>query len=82
MLTNSCVGPFPRNRMSFFLLSIFVDELISIAKIITSLTVPPSRCEKNLLPSYPIAYPEYVYLPISVFVVNLTAPNSAFSDVR
>ena len=32
--SNFCVGPFRRIELYFFLLSIFVDELISTAKII------------------------------------------------
>ena len=33
--SNPCVGPFPRIRMSFFLLSMCAEELISTPKIIT-----------------------------------------------
>ena len=43
---NPCVGPFQRIKMSFFLLSIFVDELISTSKIITYVPFPPLGCEK------------------------------------
>ena len=33
--SNPCVGPFPRIKMSFFLLTMRAEELISIPKIIT-----------------------------------------------
>ena len=44
----------------------------------------------NLLPSdnefscasKPIAYPEYLYLSKSAFLVNLTAPNKEFPNVK
>ena len=45
--------------MSFPLLSILVDELISTPKIITFLPVPPEGYEKNPCPSNPILYREY-----------------------
>ena len=66
--------------MSFFLLSIFVDELISTPKIIIFLPVSLS-IEKDHCLSNPIPYPKYLYLSISVFLVNLTDPNKQFSNV-
>ena len=68
--------------MSFFLLSIFVDELISTPKIITLRpnSVPGNEklpCLSNSMP-----YPEYPYLSMSAFLVKLTAPNEQFSSVR
>ena len=41
---NPCVGPLPRIKISFFLSSIFVEELISTPKIITFPSVPPLGC--------------------------------------
>ena len=41
--SNPCIGPLPKIKISFFLLSIFVDELISTPKIIKFLPVPPLR---------------------------------------
>ena len=35
--SNPCVGPFPKIRISFFLLSVFIYELVSTPKIITFL---------------------------------------------
>ena len=75
-LPNPCVGHFPRIKISFFLLSILVDELISSSKIITFLLVPPLGCEKNPSLSNPIPYPKYLHLSMSAFLVNLTAPNN------
>ena len=73
--SNLCVGPFPKNKLSFFLLSIFVDELISTPKIITFLPNPVPGNEKLICLSDPIPQPEYPYLSISAFLVNVTAPN-------
>ena len=67
--------------MSFPLLSILVDELISTPKIITFFPVPPEGCEKNPFPPNPIPYPESLYLSMFAFIVNLTAPNNAFASV-
>ena len=76
--SNYCVGPLPRIKMSFFLLSIFDDKLISTPKIITFLPSPQDGCEKNLFLSNPIPYPEYLCRSISICFVNLTAPNRQF----
>ena len=40
LCSNPCIGPLPKIKMFFFLLTIFVDELISIPKIIAFLPVP------------------------------------------
>ena len=66
--------------MSVFLLSIFDDELISIPKIIAFLPVSLPM-EKDVFLSNPIPYPEYPYLSISAFLVNLTDPNKQFPNV-
>ena len=66
--------------MSFFLLSIFYDELITTPKIIKFLPVSLPN-EKDLSLSNPIPYPEHPYLSISAFLVNLTDPNKQFSRV-
>ena len=63
------------------MLLIFVDELISTPKIIKFLPVPPLGYEKNPFPSNPIPYPEYVYLSISTFSYNLTAPNNELLSI-
>ena len=56
--SNPCVGPLPRIKMPFFLLSILVDELRSTPKIITFLPIS-LPIEKNSFLSNPIPYPEY-----------------------
>ena len=66
--------------MSFFLLSIFDDEIISTPKIITFLPVSLPN-EKVVSVSNPIPYPEYLYLSMSAFLVNLADPNKQFSSV-
>ena len=79
---NLCVGPLPRIKLSFFLLSIFVDELISTPKIITFLPVTPLGWEKKPCLSNLIPYPEYLYCSISAgCLVKLTALNKQFSSV-
>ena len=66
--------------MSFFLLSILADELISTQKIIT--IVPVSLpIEKDVSLLNPIPHPKYPYLSISAFLFNLTDPNKQFSSV-
>ena len=40
--SNSCVGSLPRVKISFFLLSICTDELISAPKIMKFFPMPPS----------------------------------------
>ena len=66
--------------MSFFLLSIFDDELVSTPKIITFLPISLPN-EKDVSLSNPVPYPEYPYLSISEFLVSLTDPNKQFSTV-
>ena len=55
VLSDPCVGPKPKIKVSFFLLSICTDELISVPKIMTFLPVLPSgnehsECESNQIP--------------------------------
>ena len=67
--------------MSFFLLSICIEELISTTKIIQFLRNPlPTENFHFLL--NPIPYPKYKYLSISAFLVKITPPNKQFSNVR
>ena len=63
--------------MYFFLLTIFDDKLISTPKIITFLPIS-SPIEKDAFLSNAVPYPEYPYLSISGFLVNLTGPNKQF----
>ena len=66
--------------MSFFLLSIFDDELISTPKIITFLPISLPM-EKDVSLSNPMSYREYPYFSISAFLVNLRDSNKQFSSV-
>ena len=60
----------------------FCTELLkSTPKIITFVPYPPLGCEKLSPESNPIPYPEYLYLSMSEFFVNLIAPNRQFSKV-
>ena len=73
--SNPCVGHFPRTNMSFFLLSIWAEELISTPKINTFWPNPPPGNEKLDLLSNPIPKPEYPYFSISAFFIKVTATN-------
>ena len=57
-----------------------VELLKSAPKMTLFLPYPPLGCEK--LPLDPIPYPEYLYLSLSAFFVNLTAPSRQFCKVR
>ena len=59
---------------SNLILSICGDKLISTPIIIILLPVLPLGCEKIPFLSNPIPYLEYLYLSISAFLANLTAP--------
>ena len=63
-----------------FLLSIWIEELISTPKINTCGPYPPENKNSPLL-SNPIPYPEYPYLSMFAFLVKVTAPNEQFSNV-
>ena len=76
-----CIKSLPRTKIFLGLLLTRVELFISAPKIITFLPYPPLGCEKDPFESNPIPYPEYFYLSISAFFVNLTAPNRQFSKV-
>ena len=81
VLSNPCVGPFPRTNMSFTFLSIWIEEPISTLKFNKFWRNPPPWNEKLDLLSNPIPKPEYWYFSISAFFVKLTAPNKHFFSV-
>ena len=58
--SSPCVGPLPKIKIFFFLLSVFVHELISTPKVITFLPTSIPGYEKCPCPSNPIPYPEYL----------------------
>ena len=76
--SHPCVGPFLTIKVSFFLLSIFVYELISTPKILTFLPNPVPENEKLPCLSNPIPNPKYLYLSMPTFLVKVTAPNKQF----
>ena len=76
-----CLKSLPRTKMLLVLLLACVELLKSASKIITFLPTPPLGCVKLHLESNPIPYPEYLYLSMSAFFVNLTVPNRQFSKV-
>ena len=78
--SNTCVGSSPWIRISFFLLSTCTEELISTPKSIQFL---PNQLPTENPPflSNLIAYPEYLYILISLFLGKLTALNKQFYSV-
>ena len=71
----------PRTKMLLVLLLACVELPKSAPKIIAFLPHPPLGRVKLPLESNPIPYPEYLYLSISTYFVNLTAPNRQFCKV-
>ena len=80
--SNPCVRLLLKIKISFFLFSIFVEELISTPKTITFLPNPIPGDEKLRWLSNPTPYPQYLYLLILAFLVKVSAPNKQFSSVR
>ena len=76
-----CIKPLLRTKMFLVLLFACLELVKSAPKIITFLPYPPLGCVKLPLESDPIPYPEYLYLSISTFFVNLTAPNRQLCKV-
>ena len=73
--------PLPRTQMLLDLLLACTEPVKSAPKIMTFLLYPPLGCEKLPLESNPIPYPKYLYLSISAFFVNFTAPNKQLCKV-
>ena len=57
-----CAGPLPKIKISFFLLSIFVDELMTTPTVITFRPNPVPGNEKLPFLSNQMPYLEYLYL--------------------
>ena len=74
------LGPLPKTKISFLLLSIFLDEIMSNPKSIAFLPNLVPGTEKLPYLSNPIPYQEYFHLSISAFLVKVTAPNKQFSN--
>ena len=55
VLFNPCVGPLPRIKIYFLLISICTDEIFSAPKIITVLLTPPSGNENSERESNPMS---------------------------
>ena len=80
--TNPCVGPFPRIKIYFSLLSICTDELISTPKIRTFLPTLLSGNENSEWESNPIPQQVHMYLSRSAYLANLTPPNKQSFQVK
>ena len=76
-----CTKALPNTNALFTLLLACTELLKSAPKIITFVPFHPLGCEKLPLESNAIPYPEYLYLSMSEFFVNLIAPNRQFSKV-
>ena len=55
VLSNPCIGPIPSIKISFLLLSICTDELMSTPKIMTFLPTLPSGNKNSERKSTPIS---------------------------
>ena len=82
MLSISCIKSLPKTKILPVLLFACLELLKSAPKIMTFLPYFPHGCAKLPLESNPIPYPEYLYLSISAFFVNLTAPNKQSCKVK
>ena len=82
VLFNPFVGPLSRIKISFPLLSMCTDELISAPKIVTFLHTLPSGKEYSPQVLNSIPKPQYEYLSGSAFSVNLTPPNKQPPKVK
>ena len=66
---------YPKSKKYFFLLSVFVDEIMPTPKLLHFTLIQAPGNEKLPCLSNPIAYPEYPNLSMSAFLVKVTAPN-------
>ena len=78
--SNPCVGPSPRIKISFLLLSIFTDQLILVSKIKTFLPILQPVNENTKQESNPMLL--YLYLSGSAFLVSFTDPNKQLFNVK
>ena len=74
-----CTRALPNTNILFTLLLSCTELLKSAPNIIAFVPFPPLGCEKLPLESNPIPYPQYLYLSMSGFFVNLIAPDRQFS---
>ena len=83
VLSGPYIGYLPRIKISFFLLSICTDELISAPNMMTLSPNPlPSDNRKLRINQNPMPLPKILYLSELLSVVNLTAPDHKFPNVR
>ena len=77
-----CVGSLPRIKISFPLLLICTDELISAPKIMTFSPMLPYVNENSERESNPMPYPLCSYLSKSVFLFSYANPNKQLLNVK
>ena len=80
--SNPCVGPSPKIKISFPLLSTCTDELISASKIMSFFPMVPSGNENYERELTPMLQPLYLYLSRSVFLVIFTDLNKQLHNVK
>ena len=80
--SNPYVDPSPRIKVSFPLISICRDELISAPKIMTFLPMRPSINEYSEQETNPMPWPLYLYLSRSAFLVSFKNPNKQLFNLR
>ena len=81
-LSNPCVGPSSRIKISFFLLSTCTGKLLSTPKKMTFLPQLPSGYENCERASNPVPQPIYPYLSGLAFLANITALNKQLPNVK
>ena len=80
--SSASVDPLPKTKISFFLLSVCADELLSTLKITAFLAHSPFTNEKPERALNPILLPHYPYLSGSAFLVDIAAPNKQSPGVK
>ena len=81
--SNPLAGAIAKVEISFFLLLLCSDKLLSTPKAITLLlNLLLFHNEKGEGVSDSITYPEQKYLSESAFLFNLTAPNKEFAKLK
>ena len=80
--SDPCNDGSSRINISFTLLPICTDELISVPKIKTIFPKLPSVNENSEQESNPILWPVYLYLSRSAFLLSFTDPNKQLLNVK
>ena len=80
--SNPYIGPSQGIKISFPLLSICTDELISAPEIMTFFPKLPSANKNSGRESSPMLYSLYMYLSRSAFLVSFADPNQQLPNEK